>query len=88
MRFFHRIVSVFDRIMPSVFIRARVKPYFQDTLHRVLPFAVRVPNNETIEAMRQAGTGVGLNEYADMEALKTEHRLIRTSAQRESTKMT
>ncbi len=73
MRFFHRIASVFDRIMPSVFIRARVKPYFQDTLHRVLPFAVTIPNTETIEALRQARTGSGLNEYADLVALKAEH---------------
>lgn len=47
--------------------------YSQVTLHGGLPFEVRVPNNETVEAMRQAGTGVGLNEYADLDALKAEH---------------
>ena len=36
----------------SLFIRARVKPYFQDTLHSVLPFEVRIPNSETIDALR------------------------------------
>ncbi len=73
MRFFHRIASVFDRIMPSVFIRARVKPYFQDTLHRVLPFEVRIPNTETLDALRQARSQDGLIEYTDLEAFKAEH---------------
>ncbi len=47
--------------------------YTQVTLHRGLPFAVRVPNDETIEALRQARAGEGLTEYADLEALKAEH---------------
>ena len=47
--------------------------YTQVTLHRGLPFAVRVPNAETIEALRQARGGEGLTEYADVEALKAEH---------------
>ena len=47
--------------------------YTQVTLHRGLPFAVRVPNAETIAALRQAHTGEGLIEYADLEALKAEH---------------
>lgn len=46
--------------------------YAQVILHDGLPFAVRIPNNETIDAIRQADTGVGLNEYADLDALKTE----------------
>jgi DNA-damage-inducible protein J len=45
--------------------------YVQVTLHGGLPFEVRIPNNETIEAMRQAGTGEGLNEHADLQALKS-----------------
>ena len=44
--------------------------YVQVILHNGLPFAVRIPNNETIEAMRQAGTREGLNEYADLDTLK------------------
>ena len=48
--------------------------YVQVILHDGLPFAVRIPNSETIEAMQQAGTGVGLNEYADLDALKAKHR--------------
>ena len=47
--------------------------YRQVTLHRGLPFAVRVPNVETIEALRQAHTGEGLTEYADLNALKAKH---------------
>ena len=47
--------------------------YTQVTLHRGLPFAVRVPNAQTIEALRQARAGEGLTEYADVEALKAEH---------------
>ena len=47
--------------------------YIQVILHDGLPFAVRIPNNETIEAMRQADKGEGLNEYDDLQALKTKH---------------
>ena len=47
--------------------------YTQVTLHRGLPFAVRVPNAETIEALRQARAGEGFTEYADLEDLKTQH---------------
>ncbi len=44
--------------------------YVQVILHDGLPFAVRIPNKETIEAMRQAEKGEGLNEYDDLQALK------------------
>lgn len=47
--------------------------YTQVTLHRGLPFAVRIPNAETIEALRQARAGEGLTEYADLEDLKAKH---------------
>ena len=47
--------------------------YTQVTLHRGLPFAVRIPNAGTIEALRQTRTGEGLTEYADLEALKAKH---------------
>ncbi len=48
--------------------------YTQVTLHRGLPFEVRVPNAETLEAMRQARAGEGLTEYADLKAIKAGHR--------------
>ena len=47
--------------------------YAQVTLHQGLPFAVRIPNAETIEALRQARAGEGLTEHADLEGLKTKH---------------
>lgn len=34
---------------------------------------VRIPNAETFDALRQARAGVGLNEYADLNAFKAEH---------------
>ena len=47
--------------------------YTQVSLHRGLPFAARIPNAETIKALRQARTGKGLTEYADLNALKAKH---------------
>ena len=47
--------------------------YAQVTLHRGLPFAVRIPNAETIEALRQARVGEGFTEYDDLEDLKAKH---------------
>ena len=47
--------------------------YTQVTLHRGLPFAVGIPNAETIKALRQARAVEGIIEYADLEELKTQH---------------
>ena len=47
--------------------------YRQVTLHRGLPFSVRMPNVETIEALRQSRDGDGLSEYTSLEELKAEH---------------
>ena len=47
--------------------------YAQVTLHQGLPFAVRIPNAETIEALRQTRVGEKLIEYADLEDLKAKH---------------
>ncbi len=44
--------------------------YRQVALHRGLPFEVRVPNAETVEAMLQAEAGVDLIEYSGLEDLK------------------
>ncbi len=44
--------------------------YRQVTMHRGLPFAVRVPNGETIKALQQARDGEGLDEYASLEDMK------------------
>lgn len=45
--------------------------YKQVTMHRGLPFDVRIPNAETAEALRQTRDGEGLTEYADLQALKS-----------------
>lgn len=68
----YRAEEVFSRLGLST-TEAITLFYSQVTLQGGLPFAVRVPNNETMEAMRQASTGVGLNEYTDLDALKAEH---------------
>ena len=47
--------------------------YTQVALRQGLPFAVRIPNAETIESLRQARAGEGLTEYADLAGLKAKH---------------
>ncbi len=42
--------------------------YKQVALRRGLPFAVKIPNLETREAMRQALEGEDLTEWSDLEA--------------------
>lgn len=44
--------------------------YRQVTLTQGLPFAVKLPNAETVEALIQARDGANLNEYASLEDLK------------------
>ena len=44
--------------------------YRQVTLHYGLPFAVKIPNADTVEALEQARSRDGLNEYADLNDLK------------------
>ena len=48
--------------------------YKQVTMHRGLPFEVKIPNSDTTEALRQAESGAGLVEYATVEDLKTKIR--------------
>lgn len=48
--------------------------YRQVTLHRGLPFPVRIPNVATRKAMREAKSGKGLTEWRSVEALKSAHR--------------
>ena len=47
--------------------------YKQVTIHRGLPFSVRIPNAETVHALQQARDGVGLAEHASLDALKAQH---------------
>jgi len=44
--------------------------YKQVALHRGLPFEVRIPNAETVEALQQARDKRDLTEYATLEDLK------------------
>lgn len=46
--------------------------YRQVTLHHGLPFGVKIPNEETLEAIRQAHTGEGLTEYSSVDELMAE----------------
>ena len=48
--------------------------YRQVTMHRGLPFEVKIPNAETTEALHQAESGAGLSKYATLEELKTAPR--------------
>lgn len=44
--------------------------YRQTTLHQGMPFAVKLPNTATVEALRQARSEECLNEYTSLEELK------------------
>ena len=44
--------------------------YRQVTLHRGLPFEVRIPNQETVEALEQARNREGLTEYNSLDELR------------------
>ena len=47
--------------------------YKQVTLQQGLPFAVKIPNAETREALQQAYDGEDLTEHESLEALKAAH---------------
>ena len=44
--------------------------YKQVAMHQGLPFSIRIPNAETIEAMRQSRDHEDLVEYSSLEDLK------------------
>ena len=47
--------------------------YKQVTLQNGLPFAVKIPNDETREALRQAAERENLTEYGSLDDLKAAH---------------
>ena len=47
--------------------------YKQVTLQQGLPFAVKIPNDETREALQNAYDGEDLTEYESLDALKAAH---------------
>ena len=69
----HDAEAVFARLGLSA-TEAITLFYAQVTLHRGLPFEVRLPNAETREALRQARDGEDLTEYGGVEDLKAAHR--------------
>ncbi len=46
--------------------------YRQVAMHHGLPFPVRVPNETTLEAIRQARAGEDITEYASLDELMAE----------------
>jgi len=46
--------------------------YKQVTLYRGLPFGVKIPNEDTLEAIHQANAGEGLAEYNSVDELMAE----------------
>lgn len=46
--------------------------YRQVALYRGLPFGVKIPNEETLEAIRQAHSGEGLTKYSSFDELMAE----------------
>ena len=46
--------------------------YTQVAMRRGLPFDIKIPNADTVEAMRQAESGEGLTEYRSVEDLMSD----------------
>ena len=68
----HEAEAVFSQLGLSA-TEAITLFYKQVTLHHGLPFAVRLPNAETREALRQARENENLTEYDSVEELKAAH---------------
>ncbi len=71
-----RVDPKLKRVAEDVFKTLGLSPteaitlfYKQVTLRRGLPFAVKIPNPETREAMRQALEGEDLIEWSDLDTL-------------------
>lgn len=47
--------------------------YRQVAMHHGLPFPLKIPNTETLEAMRQAREGENLTAWPSLDALKANH---------------
>ena len=68
----HEAEAVFSQLGLST-TEAITLFYRQVTLHHGLPFAVKLPNTETREALRQARESENLTEYDGLEDLKAAH---------------
>ena len=65
----HEAEAVFSQLGLSATEAIRLF-YKQVTLQHGLPFAVKIPNVETSEALRQAQEGDDLNDYDSLNDLK------------------
>jgi len=68
----HEAEAVFSRLGLSV-TEAITLFYTQVTLQRGLPFAVRIPNAETREALRRAYESEDLGSYESVDGLEAAH---------------
>lgn len=68
----HEAEAVFSRLGLSV-TEAITLFYTQVTLQRGLPFAVKIPNAETREALRQAYEREDLRQYESVDELEAAH---------------
>ena len=46
--------------------------YKQTALHSGLPFELRIPNEDTLAAVRQARSGEGLSAYSSVEQMRAD----------------
>ena len=46
--------------------------YKQTALYNGLPFALRIPNDETLAAIRQVESGTGLSTYTNVEEMRAD----------------
>ncbi|MDE0121756.1 MAG: type II toxin-antitoxin system RelB/DinJ family antitoxin [bacterium] len=67
----HRVERLFAQLGLST-TEAITLFYRQVDLQQGLPFAVRLPNAETVEALQQAESGEGLTNWDNLEAMRTE----------------
>jgi len=68
----HEAEAVFSQLGLSATEAIRLF-YKQVTLQHGLPFAVKIPNTETREALRQAQAREDLTEYDSLDDLKAAH---------------
>lgn len=65
----HQAEELFSQLGLSV-TEAITLFYKQVTLQRGLPFSIRLPNADTVEALQQARDRANLTEYTDLEELR------------------
>ena len=56
----------------GAFTQAITLFYKQTALHNGLPFELRIPNEETLAAVRQVRSGKGLTSYSSVEQMRAD----------------